>query len=165
MAIERVMLFNNIFQLHASIVQKNGKGILFTAPSGTGKSTQAELWEKYENAMIINGDKAMIRKTDETFLACGSPYAGTSKIYKDISVPICSIIVLSQAAENKLERLPKAEAFRKIYKEAAVNAWNAEFLTRLTDLIHELISVVPVYHLACRPDIGAVEILKNELFP
>lgn len=163
LAMERVMLQYDAFQLHASVVMKNGKGILFTAPSGTGKSTQAVLWEKYEAATIINGDKAIIRKIDDHFCVYGSPYAGTSQIYKDLSAPVCCIVVLSQAPENKLERLSKAEAFKKIYRESAVNVWNSDFVIRLASLLQELVNVIPVYHLACRPDESAVEILENEL--
>ena len=164
LAMEKVMLINDTFQLHASVVEKNGRGILFTAPSGTGKSTQANLWKEYEKAIIINGDKAMIRKNNGKFSAYGSPYAGSSQIYKDMSVPVHGIVVLSQAKENRIEILPKAEAFMKLYKESVINAWNKDYLNRLAGLIQELVSMVPVYYLACRPDESAVKLLKNKLF-
>ena len=164
LAMEKVMLINDTFQLHASVVEKNGKGILFTAPSGTGKSTQANLWKEYEKAVIINGDKAMIRKNDGKFSVYGSPYAGSSKIYKDISAPVHGIVVLAQAKENRIEVLPKAEAFMKIFKESVVNIWNEDYLIRLTGLIQELVSEVPIYYLACRPDKSAVNLLKKKLF-
>lgn len=163
LAMERVMLKHNGFQLHASVVMKHGKGVLFTAPSGTGKSTQAALWEKYEDATVINGDKALIRKQEDGFMVYGSPYAGTSQIYKNLSAPVSCIVVLSQAEVNRLQPLTKAEAFKKIYKESAVNVWNGDFVVGFAGLLQELVSTVPVYHLACRPDQSAVEILKKEL--
>lgn len=164
LALERVMLQYDTFQLHASIIEIDGKGILFTAPSGTGKSTQASLWEKYENAVIINGDKTMIQKRKGDFWGCGSPYAGTSKIYRDLAVPIHSIVVLAKGKENKLTRLSKSQAFMYIYREAAVNIWNENFMTRFAGLLEELVCKVPVYHFACLPDKSAVEVLKNTLF-
>ena len=88
--IEQVLNSYNTFLLHSSFIKWKDKAILFTAPSGTGKSTQADLWEKYENAEIINGDRSGIRKMDGKWTAYGLPIAGSSGIYKNISY-ICII--------------------------------------------------------------------------
>ena len=44
--------FSTLF-LHASQVVVEDRGIVFSAPSGTGKTTQARLWEKHKNAKIV----------------------------------------------------------------------------------------------------------------
>lgn len=163
MSMEQMLLEYDTFQLHASVIDWQGRGILFTAPSGTGKSTQAELWRKHEEVRIINGDKAMICKKDGSYRAYGSPYAGTSGIYTDLSVPIHAIVVLSQAPENRVERLGGAAAFRKLYRETTIPSWNDEFVEKVSGILLDLMAHVPVYHLACRPDKEAVEVLKAEL--
>ena len=91
LAMELVLIINQGFQLHASVINWKDKGILFSAPSGTGKSTQADLWKKYEGAEVINGDRALIRKEKGDFTVYGYPYAGTSKIYTNFSAPIKAI--------------------------------------------------------------------------
>lgn len=163
LAMEQLLLRHKAFQLHSSVIEWRGQGILFSAPSGTGKSTQAELWRTLEGAQVINGDKAMIRQQQGKYVAYGSPYAGTSGIYTDLSVPIRAIVVLSQAPENRLERLSPTAAFGKLYRESTVPAWDPDFVEKISELIIDLIGRVPVYHLACRPDAEAVEVLKNEL--
>lgn len=162
-ALEQLLLHHSAFQLHSSVVEWRGMGILFSAPSGTGKSTQAELWRTLEGAQIINGDRAMIRKMREKYVVYGSPYAGTSGIYTNLSVPIRAIVILSQAAENRLERLELTAAFGKLYRESTIPSWDVSFVEKISELIIDLIGTVPVYHLACRPDAGAVEVLKQEL--
>lgn len=163
MSMEQMLLEHGIFQLHSSVIDWQGSGILFTAPSGTGKSTQAELWRKHEDVRIINGDKAMICKKDGFYRAYGSPYAGTSGIYTDLSVPIRAIVVLSQAPENRVERLGGVAAFRKLYRETTIPSWNQAFVEKVSGILLDLMAHVPVYHLACRPDKEAVDVLKAEL--
>lgn len=163
LSMEQMLLEHDVFQLHASVIDWQGRGILFTAPSGTGKSTQAELWRKHEGVRVINGDKAMIRKEGDSYKVYGSPYAGTSGIYTDLSVPIHAIVVLSQAPENRVERLGGAAAFRKLYRETTIPSWNQAFVEKISGILLELMAHVPVYHLACRPDKEAVEVLKAEL--
>ncbi len=164
MAMELILLKHQAFQLHSSVINWEGKGILFSAPSGTGKSTQADLWQKYESAMILNGDKALIRKIDEQYWVFGSPFAGTSGIYTNGCVPIQGIIVLTQAPENRIERLTHGRAFVKLYSESSVNTWNREFVLRFVDLLTDMVKSIPVYHLACLPDQGAVNLVKKTLF-
>ena len=92
----------NAMILHSSLVDFSGNGIVFTAPSGTGKSTQADLWKKFKGAEILNGDRTIIRK-NANYEAYGSPYAGSSGIYKNKFVNLKAIVVLRQADENRIQ--------------------------------------------------------------
>lgn len=164
LSMERILLQNDGFLLHSSVIEWQGRGILFSAPSGTGKSTQAELWHKERGARVINGDRGLIRKHDTGFKVFGSPYAGTSGIFTDVSVPIGAIVVLSQGQDNRVERLSAPEAFRKLYKESTVFSWDSEFAYGITLLLGDLVTSVPVFHLTCTPAIDAVTVLEEELY-
>lgn len=164
LAVERVMLDYDCFQLHSSVISVNGQAILFSAPSGTGKSTQADLWKKYEQAEIINGDRGLIRKKEEGFIVYGSPYAGSSQIITTLCAPVRAVVVLTQASQNKITRLKQSDAFAKLYQETTVNSWNSQFILRIMDLLNVFVEQIPVYQLDCLPDQGAVELLKEELF-
>lgn len=163
LAPERLLLANQAVILHASVIDWNGRGILFTAPSGIGKSTQARLWAELEGAEIINGDRAITRRREDGYTVYGSPYAGTSGIYQNRSVPLNAMVVLSQAHENAIHRLTPATAFRRILPQVTALPWDVGFMNALTELLLDMVPQVPIYHLACLPDTDAVELLKNEL--
>ena len=161
--IEQLLNKNWGFILHSSFIKWNNKGILFSAPSGTGKSTQANLWNKYENTEIINGDKAGIRKIDDKWMAYGLPFAGSSAIFKNEKAEISHIIVLKQGKENKLTRLSPREAFIKIYSETTIHTWDKEFQNNIVNMITDLVQNIPIYQYDCLPDKSAVDFLKEQV--
>lgn len=163
LAFEDVLVNHQGFILHSSFIFWQNNGILFTAPSGTGKSTQADLWKKYEDADIYNGDRTIIRKIDGKYYGFGSPYAGSSGIYRNESAPIKAIVVIEQGPDNVIRRLHGREAFLPLFRETLMNTWNKEYMEKMTDLLMDVACQIPVYHLSCRPDQGAVNTVKNEI--
>lgn len=160
---ETLLLQHRGLLLHASLIKYAGKAIAFTGPSGVGKSTQADLWKQHYAAEIINGDRAVLRMDADGWIAYGSPYAGTSGIYKNESAPLTAIILLEQAKENSLQPLTEAEAFRMIYPEVTMHRWDRVFVERATDLYLQLLRQVPVYRLACLPTQSAAQLVKKGL--
>ena len=163
LGLESLMLRHHSLLLHAAFIRSNGRGILFTALSSTGKSTQASLWEKYMGAEILNGDRAGIRKIGDTWHAFGLPYAGSSNIYRNESAPLKALVLLRQAKENRISRISSAEAMRSIYPEITIHRWDPDFVAKALDLFLELCTDVPVYLLECLPDEGAVRTLEERL--
>lgn len=149
--------------LHCSFVRWQGRGILFSAPSGTGKSTQADLWEKYRGSETINGDRAGLRKIDNTWRAFGLPFAGSSGIYRNESAPISAIVLLEQGPDNQIAPVTPARALRKLLPELTLHHWDASFMDQALDLVLNLLGQVPVYRLVCRPDQEAVELLHDTI--
>ena len=160
---ETVFLQFNALMLHASFIRWMNQGILFSAPSGTGKSTQADLWEKYEQADIINGDRVGLRLHDGYWEAYGLPYAGSSGIYRNESAPVRAIIVLHQGKENRIRLLRPGEAIKYLYPEISVHRWDLCFAETAIDLLNNLTAMVPIYLLECLPNLGAVDLVKNTL--
>ncbi|WP_143449652.1 hypothetical protein [Lachnoclostridium sp. An76] len=150
--------------LHSSLLAYKGKAILFTAPSGTGKSTQAELWRVHRpGAEIVNGDRSVLSCDGGQPYAHGIPLCGTSGITKNRSMPVRAIIVLRQGPENRIRRLGAREAFTMLFSECSVALWSREDTGTVTDLLIGIISSVPVYLYACRPDASAVDDLEAAL--
>lgn len=160
---EQLLLQQNRLLLHASFIKYNGNGILFSGPSGIGKSTQAELWKRTMGAKIINGDRAAVGLSDEGWTAWGIPYAGTSGICYNQCAHISAIVVLRQAKKNKIGRLSAIEALRYLYPEVTTHQWDAKFVEKVICLLTKLISDVPVLLLECIPDESAVAILQEKL--
>ena len=163
LGIERLAVEANGCILHVAYIIHDGKGILFTAPSGVGKSTQAELWKELRGAEIVNGDRAVVRLVDDTFCVCGIPFSGSSKYCENVTVPIDAIVYLRQARQTQVERIKGKDAFCKILEGVSFAAWSRSDTEKVLTLIQTLIQNVPVYQLSCTPDESAVIALENEL--
>ena len=148
---------------HAACIRTEYGGILFSGPSGIGKSTQAALWCGHRDAVLLNGDRPILQRTDSGFLAWGSPYAGSSRCHVNASVPVTALVFLDQAPENRIRRLKTGEAFRKIFAGLTMYTWDPEFMNRACDLAMALAAKVPCWELGCLPDASAVELLEERL--
>ena len=139
-------------------------GLLFAGPSGIGKSTQADLWCRYEKAELLNGDKPVLAKDDTgSWLAYGSPYAGSSRAYVNACVPVRAVIMLKQGGVNEIRRFNTPQAFRHLYENLIVNVWDQGFVQMVCDMLTDLVMKVPVYELVCTPDVRAVQVVKYTL--
>lgn len=162
-SLERRLIGRDALILHSSYNRYKGEAILFSAPSGTGKSTQAGLWERYRGAKQINGDRSLLRKIDGVWTACGWPVCGSSEICHNVDTPIRAIVMLSQAPENRIERLGAMAAFSRLYSQITINRWDRAFTMHAMDLIDALVKEVPIYHLACTISEEAVNCLDEAL--
>lgn len=163
MNVEHLVTENNGFIFHCSYIVYKDKAILFTAPSGTGKSTQADLWQKYRDAEIINGDRAAVRMVDGMIIADGIPFSGSSQYCENRSVEIAAIVYLAQSHQNSIRRLQGAEAFSRIWEGVSVNAWYKGDIERVSGVVQVIAKETPVYYLACKPDESAVIVLEEML--
>ena len=160
---EAMLIHKERLCLHAACVDTPLGGILFSGPSGIGKSTQAGLWQTYRGAKQINGDRPILSKGQEQWIAWGSPYAGSSKCHVNESCPVTAIVMLQQAKTCSLQRLSQSEAFRAVWSGLTIHSWDQWFVEEAFRLTSELISTVPVFRFCCTPDEYAVEYLEQEL--
>lgn len=149
--------------IHASFIEYNGKAILFSAPSGTGKSTQAELWRKYKGARIINGDRVIIRKMDSGWMAYGCPACGSSDICVNTSVPLDTIVFLKQSKENRVNEMPPLERFMRLSSQISCGVRKKNDTDKILALTENLLNDINIYELECTPDKGAVQALEKNI--
>lgn len=150
--------------LHASCVEYEEKAILFTAPSGTGKSTQAELWRSCRRgAEIINGDRIIAAFENRMPRVYGIPLCGNSGIVKNRELPIRAVVILGQAKENRITSLTGRDALSFILSESSIHAWDRVGTAGSLDTLLEIVRRVPVCRLDCRPDETAVRCLESWL--
>lgn len=151
------------FLLHASCICHNNRAVVFTAPSGTGKSTQAELWHIHRNAEIINGDRIMIRAGENGWEAVGVPFCGTSGIRKNVRHPLAAIICLEQASKTCIRPIGGVTAFRRIWEGCTLQTWNHGDIDICSSLLQQMLESVPVFLLSCTPDHSAIEAVESVL--
>lgn len=160
---EALLISRKRLCLHASCVDTPLGGILFSGPSGIGKSTQAELWCDYRGAEQINGDRPILSRETEGWLAWGSPYAGSSGCHVNKSCPVTAVVMLKQGPVCTLRRLGLPEAFRAIWSGLTMHSWNARLVECASDLTLDLLRTVPVFEFSCTPDWQAVDYLELQL--
>ena len=108
--VARLLLPKGVLLVHGSAVALDGRGYLFTAGCGTGKSTHARLWRETLGAVAVNDDKPFLRLTPEGVLLCGSPWQGKHGIGQNITVPLAGICLLRRGQHNTIRPITQQEA-------------------------------------------------------
>lgn len=145
----------------AYIVTSAGEAILFSGPSGIGKSTQAALWEQLAVARVVNGDRALVDVGKKT--ANGIFYSGTSGISENVIAPIRAIVLLGQSSENRVFVPSPQAAFAGVLSQCAYYEWDVCSAEKMTECVARLVSDVPVLRMDCLPDATAVDALRGKL--
>ncbi len=156
--------------LHSSCVQKDGKAYLFSARSGTGKSTHTHLWTKYlENTSIINDDKPLLIKKDGNWYACGNPFSGKTNENTDTAAVLRAIVFLQRSEKNHIEKISPGQAV-SLFIEQTINPSDKDKSIKMLEKIDDILTNVPAFRLYCNmePDAaitafkGIEEAIKNE---
>lgn len=154
----RNLLKHNGFMLHSSAVVMDNKAYLFSAPSGTGKSTHTEQWLKLfgERAMILNDDKPAICVTPDKIVACGTPWSGKSDLNLNLSVPLQGICILSRSETNDIKPMEQSRAIYSIINQT-LRPTSAEAYDKLLSLVDQVIQNIPVWQMGCNISTDAAQ--------
>ncbi len=148
---------------HGVVMEYQDRGVILSAPSGTGKTTHSNIWRDLELSIIINGDRALCRFINGSWTVFGMPWCGSSGISQNRQVPIQAIVILEQHSENIVERLNPLEALKRLLPNVYAPAWEPALYNKMLDRLDEIIPAVPIFLLRCRPDIDAALTLKSAL--
>lgn len=157
--ISNSVLFHNGIVIHASAINYKGKGIVFSAPSGTGKSTQACLWEKYMGAKVLNDDCPVVKMEKGEINIYGTPCSGSKDKFINSSVNLEAVVILEQSCENSIRTLSKSESIAYLMPRCFLAYYDTKFMEMAINIFEEIINLIPVYLLKCRPDFEAVELV------
>lgn len=149
---------------HGSVIAADGQGYLFTAKSGTGKSTHTRLWREMlgSRAVMVNDDKPLLRMDDGYFTACGTPYNGKHGLGCNTEVPLHALCILTRSKENRIVRIAKQEAYPMLMQQVYRPADPAAMKQTLV-LIDRLAALTPLYRLGCNMEPEAAEIAYREM--
>lgn len=155
--VSSLLLRNGVILFHSSfVITEGGEAIIFTGKSGIGKTTQALLWQKYRNALIVNGDRAALKIKDGVLTACGVPFCGSSDIALNREARVKAVVSLSQSRENKCRRLSAIESFSVFLSGTSYEPRNPLENRLAVDISEKAAACGVSFALSCRPDEGAV---------
>ncbi len=152
------LLEDGIVLFHCSALAMDGTAYLFTAPSGTGKSTHARLWrERFgERVTMINDDKPLLKISDSGITVYGTPYGGKDNLHMNTSAPVGGVAILRQAKENAIRPMSAEEAYPMLLNQTYRRS-DPEGLAKTLDLVWR-IAELPVFLLDCTVSGEAAEL-------
>ena len=148
-AFYRELLNHGGIMLHSSCVEKDGYAYLFSARSGTGKSTHTHLWLKnLENTRIINDDKPALVRENGVWYACGTPFSGKTDENLNVKVPVRAIVFLHRSEENEVRILELSRAVG-MFLSQTVNPSDRSLSEKMLEILDILLREIPVFSLGC----------------
>ena len=147
------------FLLHGSAVAVEGECYVFTAKSGTGKSTHTRLWRELlgDRAVMINDDKPMARVTDAGTLVYGTPWDGKHHLSCNTCVPLKAICILERGEENEIHEIGMDEMLPKLLLQG-YRPTNPEGTKKLMEIYDRMAETVKFYRMHCNMNISAAEL-------
>lgn len=161
----KVVLENfNGFFFHCSCLCYNNEAYVFTAPSGTGKSTHSRLWREFlkDKVTMINDDKPIVRMLGDVFYIYGTPWDGKHRISNNIKAPIKAIYYLHQSEENRVEKCDPISALSKLLSQTVLPD-NKAVMNHLLDMLEKMVYTTNVYDLYCNISYDAVQAVLDSL--
>ncbi|MBR0218759.1 MAG: hypothetical protein IJQ33_06135 [Clostridia bacterium] len=146
------MLRYDTFLMHGSAVCVDGEAYLFTAASGTGKTTHTRLWlSQIPGAFVVNGDKPLIRLRGDRAEVCGTPWAGKEGMQTNTVVPLRAICLLARGKENRIEETTFRDLYPVLFQQSYRPTEKAA-MEKTMELVKRLGESVKLYRLQCNMD-------------
>lgn len=161
------LVFYDILLVHGSAIAVDGNAYLFTAPSGTGKSTHTRLWREYfkDRAVMVNDDKPLVGFREDGVFIYGTPWNGKHRLGNNICAPLKGVCILERAEENRISMVNKKEAYAALLAQIYRPVENGEAMIKTLQLADRFMEL-PLYRLGCNmsPDaaVTAYEGMKGE---
>ena len=156
----------NVLLFHGSVVAVDGAAFLFTAKSGTGKSTHTRLWRQVfgDRALMVNDDKPFLEIRENDITVHGSPWNGKHRLGENISVPLKAICILERGEENQIREITAREALPMLMQQSQ-RPRDSRKLPLYLDLLDKLSSRVAFYRMGCNMDPEAATVAYNAMRP
>lgn len=147
-----------ILLFHSSAILFDGRAYLYTASSGTGKSTHTALCRKVfgDRVKMINDDKPFLRFENGIWRVYGSPWNGKHGLGNNISAPLGGVAILKRGTKNCMKRITSDIALPTLFAQS-YRPQKASDMQCVLDLVVNL-SRNPIYELRCDMSDEAAEL-------
>ena len=158
-AIARALPEFDAFVLHGAALACDGRAFVFSAPSGTGKSTHAALWlQRFgERVRILNGDKPILRLVQGELTVFGTPFCGKERWNVNASAPLAGLCFLERSERNSIAPLQDAQVLPRLFPQILMPDTDTR-IERFLQLLDRTLQAVPAYLLRCNMEPEAAEV-------
>lgn len=155
----QLLVQDDILLMHGAVVAVDGQAYLFTAKSGTGKTTHTRLWMRQfgDRAVMVNGDKPLLHITSEGVTVYGTPWDGKEHLSTNTSCPLKALCILTRSETNHIERISKKEALPMLCQQS-YRPCSPIGAQKMLALVDRLGSSVPLYRLGCNMEPEAAKV-------
>ena len=149
---------------HGSVIAVDGNAYIFTAKSGTGKSTHARLWRELlgDRAVMVNDDKPLLSVKDGVVYAYGTPWNGKHRLGENICCPVKALAVLHRGEENSISPITMQEAYpvcmQQMYRPASGIA-----LAKSMGLLDGILGSTGLFRLYCNMELQAAQVAYDAM--
>ena len=162
--ISEQMLDYGILLFHGSVVAVDGRAYVFTAKSGTGKSTHTRLWRTLlgSRAIMVNDDKPLLRVAEDGVTAFGTPWDGKHHLSSNSAVPVQAICILERGEQNRIWEMDARDAWPMLMQQS-YRSGSPQKLAHTMNLLDQMAAKVNLYHMACNMQISAAEMSYQKM--
>ena len=155
---------HDAFLLHSALIECDGVGYAFAARSGVGKSTHIGLWKRVfgERMRIVNGDKPIIRLTDDKVMAYGTPWNGKEGFGENCGCQLRSVCFLERGSENRICPIPSDEAVMRLFPQVYLPE-HEQAATRTLELLDSFVKEVSFFRLSCNMENEAAVVAHDAM--
>ncbi len=163
------LLFRNLILYHDGILVKSSSikwkehGIVFTACPDGGKSTQANLWKKHKNALIVNDEMSAIKHQNDNVWMYGTPWRSIESNPEENKARLKAVVILEKAEKNHIRKLERPEIIKRFYPRCFLPYFDQLHMEKALENLHNIITNVPFYVMQCKPEKEAVDMLAQWL--
>lgn len=154
---------HEMIAIHSVSILYRDKAWLFSAPSGTGKSTHANLWKDYLQIPTINGDLNLLAFENNTPVIHGIPWCGTSETYDTNTYSLGGIILLRQAPTDRIAELNPDEKQLLVSQRFISPSWTVELFEKNLSIAEKAVKQALVCRLNCTKEKSAMETVKQRI--
>ncbi|CAK8717287.1 hypothetical protein GCAAIG_06715 [Candidatus Electronema halotolerans] len=147
--------------IHAAGGSIHGKGMVFPAVSGTGKSTLSHLLLPFPENQLYSEERIIMRRMNDGWQLWGTPWKGTGVIARNESAPLSALVFLSQASQTKISELAPSAALRRLLETVSIPWYSQEWTDKGLAVCESLLLDIPAFELAFRPDQTAVQAVAD----
>jgi hypothetical protein len=153
------MLDYNVLLFHGSAVAVDGMVYIFTAKSGTGKSTHTSLWRRKfgDRAVMVNDDKPMLKVDKGGVFVCGTPWSGKEHLDTNVELPLKAICTIHQAEDNHIEGVSVQNAL-PVLLEQSFRPDSVMDMKKMLGILGDIAEHIPIYEMGCNMNPEAADV-------